>query len=89
MTYAPVAGAYVASLAPSRMRGRYMGVWGLSNSLSLMVAPSLGMMVFARSPEALWIGCAGLAVLAALTIVAEGRKREDLLPGVVPVPEER
>lgn len=73
MIFAPVAGAYVASLAPPRMRGRYMGAWGFSNSLSLTLAPSLGMAVFARSPAALWIGCGGLAVLAALTIAAEGR----------------
>jgi MFS family permease len=73
MTFAPVAGAYVASLAPSRMRGRYMGVWGFSNSLSLMFAPSLGMVVFAASPVALRLGCGALAVLAALTIGSETR----------------
>src|SRR6266498_1847566 len=67
-----------------------MGAGMLLNAFFHSLATlGLGMMVFARSPEALWIGCAGLAVLAALTIVAEGRKREDLLPGVVPVPEER
>ena len=80
MIFAPVAIAYVASLAPPRMRGRYMGAWGFSNSLSLMFAPSLGLMVFARSPAVLWLGCGAIAVLAALTIVAEGRKREQLLP---------
>jgi MFS family permease len=86
MTFAPVAGAYVASLAPSRMRGRYMGAWGFSNSLSLMLGPGLGMMVFARSPAALWIGCGGLAVLAALTIAADWRNRERLVPIAPPVP---
>lgn len=85
MTFAPVAGAYVASLAPVRMRGRYMGAWGFSNSLSLMLGPALGMMVFARSPAALWLGCGGLAVLAALTIVANGRRRGRLLPVAVPM----
>jgi MFS family permease len=85
MIYAPVAGAYVSSLAPARMRGRYMGAWGFSNSLSLMVGPSLGMMVFARSPVVLWLACAGLAGLAALTILASGRKAEALFPAVVPL----
>jgi MFS family permease len=84
MIYAPVAGAYVASLAPSRMRGRYMGAWGFSNSLSLMFGPSLGMMVFARSPVALWLGCGVLAILAALTILTERRKQEQLFPVAVP-----
>lgn len=83
MIYAPIAGAYVAGLAPARLRGRYMGAWGFSNSLSLTLGPALGMLVFARSPTALWLGCGALAVLAALTIVAEGRKREQLLPGGV------
>ena len=86
MTFAPVAGAYVASLAPARMRGRYMGAWGFSNSLSLMLGPGLGMMVFARSPAALWLGCGGLAVLAALTIAAGWRNRERLVPIASPVP---
>ncbi len=89
MIYAPVAGAYVSGLAPSRMRGRYMGAWGFSNSLSLTLGPSLGMMVFARSPAALWLGCGALALLAALTILPEARKRERLVPGVVPVRDGR
>ena len=80
-----MAGAYVASLAPARMRGRYMGAWGFSNSLSLMLGPGLGMMVFARNPAALWIGCGGLAVVAALTIAADWRNRERAIPVPVPV----
>ena len=85
MTFAPVAGAYVASLAPRRMRGRYMGAWGFSNSLSLMLGPGLGMMMFAHSPAALWLGCGGLAVLAALTIVTNGQRRERLLSIAAPM----
>ncbi len=79
MIFAPVAGAYVAELAPPRMRGRYMGAWGFSNSLSLMLAPSVGMAVYARSPVVLWLACGGLAVLAALTIVSDVRQREPML----------
>jgi MFS family permease len=88
MIFAPVAIAYVASLAPPRMRGRYMGAWGFSNSLSLMVAPGLGLMVFARSPAMLWLGCGACAVLAALVILGDGRKQERVLPGVAPLREE-
>ncbi|HUL51039.1 MAG TPA: MFS transporter [Candidatus Nitrosotalea sp.] len=87
MIYAPVAGAYVSGLAPLRMRGRYMGAWGFSNSMSLAVAPSLGMMVFAHSPAVLWICCGTLALLAALTIVVQPRERFD--PGIIMVPEEQ
>ena len=85
MIFAPVAGAYVSTLAPVRMRGRYMGAWGMSNSLSLMIAPSLGMMVLARSPVALWLGCGALAGLAALTIASERRQvPPTLAPGDLP-----
>ncbi len=87
MFYAPVAGAYVASLAPLRMRGRYMGAWGFANSLSLAIAPGIGLSVFARSPGALWLGCGALGLLAALTITADTRRRERPTAGVVAVPE--
>ena len=88
MIFAPVAIAYVASLAPARMRGRYMGAWGFSNSLSLMVAPGFGLMVFARSPVTLWVGCGAFAALAALVILADGRKQERMLAGVAPARDE-
>lgn len=71
MTFAPVASAYVAGIAPQGMRGRYIGVWAFSNSVSLALAPGLGMLVFSRSPTALWLGCGLMAALAAWTIRAE------------------
>ena len=80
MIFAPVAAAYVASFAPERMRGRYMGAWSFSNSLSLMLAPSLGMMIYARSPVALWLGCGTLAALAAFAIGGAWRQGESALP---------
>jgi MFS family permease len=85
MLFAPVAGAYVASLAPTRMRGRYMGAWGFANSLSLAVGPGLGLFVFARSPSVLWLGCGVLAALAAMIIAAETNRREQPVAAVVPV----
>jgi MFS family permease len=76
MIYAPVAGAYLSGLAPARMRGRYMGAWGFANSLSLAIGPGLGMLVFARSPVALWLACAAMAALAAVTIQTGWVRRE-------------
>jgi MFS family permease len=84
MFYAPVAGAYVAGMASPRMRGRYMGAWGFSNSLSLALGPGLGLFMFARSPTILWLACGALAVLAALIIVADTSKREQPVAVVVP-----
>jgi MFS family permease len=79
MVYAPVASAYVAGLAPSNMRGRYMGSWGMANSLSMALAPSLGMAAFHWSPAALWAGCGLVAVIAAVAIVGEPRPTKPVL----------
>jgi MFS family permease len=87
MFYAPVAGAYVAGLAPPRLRGRYMGTWGFANSLSLAIAPNLGMMIFDWSPALLWTSCGFISVLAALTMLWEVRPREQFIPTTVSVPE--
>jgi dipeptide/tripeptide permease len=87
MFYAPVAGAYVAGLAPPRLRGRYMGTWGFANSLSLAMAPNLGMMVFAWSPALLWMSCGVMAVLAATTMLWEVRPRERFVATTASVPE--
>jgi MFS family permease len=64
----PMASAYVADLAPPEMRGRYMGVNGMSWALSLIVGPAVGMKLFALHPAAYWITCATLGALAAVVI---------------------
>ncbi len=61
----PMASAYVADLAPPSMRGRYMGAYGLTWTLALVVGPALGMSLLAAGPATLWLACAGLGVLAA------------------------
>jgi len=77
MTFAPVVGAHVANLAPANMRGRYMGAWGMSNSLAMTLAPSLGMLLFAWHASALWLACGVVATLAAVTILAGPRRSAD------------
>ena len=64
----PMASAYVANLAPPNMRGRYMGVNGMTWALALIVGPGAGMKLLAINPEAYWIGCATLGLLAAVVI---------------------
>ncbi len=61
----PVALAYLTRLAPEHMRGRYLGLYGLTWAAALACGPSLGMAVFAWEPAALWLGCAGLGLVAA------------------------
>ena len=70
MIFAPIASAYVAGLAPQRMRGRYMGTWAFANSLSLMFGPGFGVAVFSWNPVVLWLGCGALGFAAAAVIVA-------------------
>jgi len=62
---APVASAYVADLSPERLRGRYQGAWSFTWGLGLVIGPSLGTALYAWRPEALWLGCLALGVLAA------------------------
>jgi MFS family permease len=51
-------GALVAAIAPAHLRGRYMGLFGMSYGVSAFVAPGLGTQVLARLGEgALWTGC--------------------------------
>ncbi len=84
MVYAPVASAHVAGLAPSNMRGRYMGSWGMANSLSMALAPGLGMAAFHWSPAGLWAGCGLLALVAAAAILGEPRPAKPVLVPATP-----
>jgi MFS family permease len=73
MTAMPVSSAYIADLAPAHLRGRYMGVYSLTWSAALILAPQIGLRLFAISPAALWITCGALAVLAAAIIFPRAR----------------
>jgi MFS family permease len=69
--------AYLASLAPPEMRGRYMGVSGLTWSSALILGPALGMKLLAVEPAAYWISCGALGLFAAAII--SGTKRSALV----------
>ena len=64
----PMASAYVADLAPPNMRGRYMGVNGMTWALALIVGPVAGMKLFTFSSASYWSACTLLGVLAAVLI---------------------
>ncbi|MEO8379655.1 MAG: MFS transporter [Acidobacteriota bacterium] len=57
MIYAPVAGAYVTTLAPERFRGRYMGMWHSMFSVGMVLGPAMGTWIYGRNPTALWWTC--------------------------------
>lgn len=66
-------GALIASIAPPHLRGRYMGMYGLSYGVAAFVGPALGTATLDRLGEnALWGGCLLLGVLsgAGLFVVA-------------------
>ena len=73
MTAMPVASAYISNLAPAHMRGRYVGVFGLSWALALIIAPALGLRMLAHNATLLWLGCGGLGLLAATIILWDRR----------------
>ncbi|HEX4265677.1 MAG TPA: MFS transporter [Verrucomicrobiae bacterium] len=64
----PTAVAYLADLAPSHMRGRYMGFSGLTWSMALIIGPAGGLRLFAVAPAAYWITSAAVGVFAAVVI---------------------
>ncbi len=65
MVAMPVAGAYVADLAPEDKRGLYMGTYGMIWALAFVFGPSLGLFVFSHNPLILWSSCGLLGLLAA------------------------
>ena len=64
----PMASAYLADLAPADMRGRYMGISGLTWSTALILGPALGMKLYTANASAYWMACAALGVFAAAVI---------------------
>lgn len=65
MVTMPVSSAFVSNLAPPHMRGRYLGVSGLTWSVALVIGPVLGMKTLAFDPAVYWMACGGLGILAA------------------------
>ena len=74
MISAPTASAYIARLAPERMRGRYMGVLALAWNGAGIVGPQLGFRLFAIEPVLVWLGCGLLGLAAAGVILRDGRR---------------
>lgn len=78
----PTAAAYLADLAPAHMRGRYMGINGLTWAMALIIGPAAGMKLFAVAPTVYWIATGAVGALAAVAILSSPRENGSKpLPG--------
>jgi len=68
MVAMPVAGAYVADLAPPDRRGLYMGTYGMVWAMAFVAGPSFGLYVYSLKPVVLWSACGILCGAAAVLI---------------------
>lgn len=76
----PIALAHISQLAPANMRGRYMGIYGLTWALSLTFGPSLGMLGFRHFPFWFWMGCGALGLVSVLVLLLpDGSRRDELV----------
>jgi MFS family permease len=75
ISFMPVAGAYVADVAPVQLRGRYQGAWGSSFGVAFVLGPAIGTAVYSVSPSLLWAGCVAMGTLAATLVLGGTRRR--------------
>lgn len=65
----PTRSAVVSAMAPASARGRYQGMFVMTWGVGQLFGPKLGTIVWQDlGPFALWGGCAGLAIVVALTL---------------------
>jgi len=65
----PVGMAYVSNLAPDDMRGRYMGMWGFSWAVAMMLATSIGMKLYLSFGSSFWLLILACNLIAAAILV--------------------
>lgn len=74
LIFAPASTAFVANVAPQDMRGRYMGVYGMTWGLSFGLGPVVGGMINDRlSPVLIWPVMAAVGLLSAAAFLPIGR----------------
>jgi MFS family permease len=81
-----VLGPLVAELAPPRLLGRYMSLYGLSFMAGVALGPAVGGTLLATSPDAVWWGGALTLALTAAGFVRLGHRIPDPLVQTKPQP---
>lgn len=79
----PVSIALASRLAPPSMRGRYLGLYGLTWAVALTFGPGIGLTLFSWHPASLWIACGAVGLLSA-GLVALGLRDPDPAPTPYP-----
>jgi MFS family permease len=74
-----VLGPLVAELAPPRLLGRYMSLYGLSFTAGVALGPAVGGTLLATSPDAVWWGGALTLALTAAGFLRLGHRIPDPL----------
>jgi MFS family permease len=83
-----VVGPIVADLAPPRLLGRYMSLYGLSFTAGVALGPAVGGALLATSPDAVWWGGAlALALTGAGLLRLGDRIPDPLLQAQYPPPQ--
>jgi MFS family permease len=77
MISAPTTSAFMARLAPTHLRGRYMGALGLAWNCAAIAGPPVGFRLFALDPRFVWFGCAALGLIAATIMLAQSTLAEE------------
>jgi len=75
--HAPVSLSVIGELSPEDQRGRYMGLFGLSQTIGIAVGPLLGGVLidaFPFNPELIWAPVALIALIAAVGYYWWGRR---------------
>jgi MFS family permease len=83
MIMIPTSTALTANLAPPQMRGRYMGIYGLTWSIGFGIGPVLGGYLNDNlAPVAIWYGgfLIGLAATAGFALLARSVRRTGAEP---------
>jgi len=82
---APYKPTLVAEMAPVELRARYMGVFNLAHSMSLMIGAPLGGKILDHfGPNILWSGCSGLLLLTTMMYAFVFRQHRNRHSGIHP-----
>ncbi len=69
----PSAAAFVADRAPAHLRGRYLSALGITYGLAFTIGPVGGTAIYEWWPRGVWVACAALGLVGALSAVAAER----------------